>query len=305
MQLQSVTANNAPAAATATIGELLSLLKPRVMMLVVFTGLIGMVIAPNPSQLHPFLQFLIVLSIALGSGAGGMINMWYDRDIDTIMKRTLKRPIPSGKVAADDVLIVGIMLSVASVMLLGLVANWVAAAWLGFAIFFYSVIYTMWLKRRTPQNIVIGGAAGAFPPVIGWVAMTGSADMQAWVLFAIIFFWTPPHFWALALNCNDDYTRARIPMLPVTHGKPRTARDIFIYSLILAAMCALPVLLGMAGWFYGVVAFALNTVSIVLSYRVYRDCNCAMSAKRLFFFTILYLFAIFATIGADTYFNAF
>lgn len=282
-----------------SVKELFSLLKPRVMLLVVFTGFIGMVIAPNAAQLHPFIQLLIVLSIALGSGAGGMINMWYDRDIDAIMRRTQHRPLPAGKIAADDVLVVGIMLAIASVTLLGLATNWAAAGWLAFAIFFYSVIYTMWLKRTTPQNIVIGGAAGAFPPVIGWVAVTGSADMQAWILFAITFFWTPPHFWALALNCNEDYTRARIPMLPVTHGKQRTARDMLIYSLLLALVCAAPPLLGMLGWLYATVAILLNAVFIALSVRVYLDCDNALSARRLFFFSILYLFAIFAAIGVD------
>lgn len=288
------------AASLASVRELSSLLKPRVMMLVVFTGLIGMAIAPGASEVHPFILALILLCIALGSGAGGMINMWYDRDIDAIMKRTAKRPLPAGKTAADDVLTVSIMLSLASVMLLGLATNWVAAGWLGFAIFFYSVVYTMWLKRRTAQNIVIGGAAGAFPPIIGWAAITGDAwAMEPWLLFAITFFWTPPHFWALALNCNDDYTRAGIPMLPVSRGKEHTALQILIYSIVLVVVSFIPVATGSAGWLYACVAAALNVAFMSLAMRVYLQCHCAKSAKRLFFFSILYLFAIFSAIGFD------
>lgn len=279
-----------------TVKELFSLLKPRVMTLVVFSGFAGMMLAPGASETHPFILTLIVICIALGSGAGGMINMWYDRDIDAIMKRTVRRPIPSGKVAADDVLTCGIMLSIASVVLLGLATNWTAAFWLGFAIFFYAVIYTMWLKRRTPQNIVIGGAAGAFPPVIGWAAITGSTPLDAWLLFAIIFFWTPPHFWALALFCNDDYKRANIPMLPVSHGAAHTRTQIVIYSVILFAVSLTPTLLGSAGIGYALAAGALGLIFLWLAIRVYQQIDSPKAAKRLFAFSITYLFAIFTAL---------
>ena len=285
---------------SATVSELISLLKPRVMLLVVFTGLIGMAIAPGAAQTHPFALLMTVLCIALGSGAGGLINMWYDRDIDIIMKRTARRPLPAGKVAADDVLIAGIMLSIISVMLLGLATNWVAAGWLAFAIFFYSVVYTMWLKRRTPQNIVIGGAAGAFPPVIGWVAITGSSfAFEPWLLFAITFFWTPPHFWALALNCNEDYTRASIPMLPVCKGKAHTVKAIIAYSFILAAVSLSPLLLGFVGWLYGITGLGLNAVFLALALRLARDHQAPKPPRQLFFFSILYLFVIFAAMWID------
>lgn len=287
---------------SATISELIALLKPRVMMLVVFTGLIGMAIAPGAAQMHPFTLLLTVLCIALGSGAGGLINMWYDRDIDIIMKRTSRRALPAGKVAADDVLIFGIILSIISVMLLGLGTNWVAAGWLAFAIFFYSVVYTMWLKRSTPQNIVIGGAAGAFPPIIGWVAMTGSSFApEPWLLFAITFFWTPPHFWALALNCNEDYTRAGIPMLPVCKGKAHTVHAIIVYSLLLAAISGAPFAFGLFGWAYGVTCLTLNAVFLTLALRLTRDIHDPRPARRLFFFSIMYLFVIFAAVWIDQF----
>lgn len=287
---------------SATIRELASLLKPRVMMLVVFTGLIAMAIAPGAGQLHPFIQLLVVACIALGSGAGGMINMWYDRDIDAIMKRTQKRPIPSGKIAADDVLTCGIMLSVASVTLLGMATNWIAAGWLAFAIFFYSVIYTMWLKRRTPQNIVIGGAAGAFPPVIGWAAVTGATPLEPWLLFAIIFFWTPPHFWALALFCNDDYRRANVPMLPVSHGAKRTVNEMMIYSLLLVAVSLAPSILGTLSWtVYGSAATILGLMFMWLTWRVFKQPTAQRPAKQLFGFSILYLFVIFTFVGIDNW----
>src|SRR5688572_270819 len=281
-------------APVATLKELLSLLKPRVMMLVVFTGAVGMWLAPG--HLHPFLQFLTILCIALGSGAGGMINMWYDRDIDAIMTRTAKRPLVIGSVSAEDVLVCGIMLSVASVMIMGLAMNWTAAGLLAFAIFFYAVIYTMWLKRRTPQNIVIGGAAGAFPPMIGWVAMTGDISLESVVLFLIIFFWTPPHFWALALVKRHEYARAGVPMLPVVAGGAETRRQIFIYSAILAPLGVAPALLGFSGALYGIAAALLGAVLIVLAIDLFRSRKgvaADRAAYRLFGFSILYLFLLF------------
>lgn len=281
----------------ASIKELASLLKPRVMTLVVFSGYAGLLLAPGHA--HPFIQCLTVFAIALGSGSGALINMWYDRDIDIIMNRTRHRPIPSGRIAAEDVLTVGIMLSVAAVMLLGLATNWVAAGWLAFAIVFYAVIYTMGLKRRTPQNIVIGGAAGAFPPLIGWAAVTGNTPLEAWLLFAIIFLWTPPHFWALALNCHDDYRRARIPMMPVTHGARRTKTEMLIYSVLLAAVTLTPPLLGMTGLLYTLAAILLNSIFLWLCIKVYRTEESKRPARKLFGFSILYLFAIFGTLVID------
>jgi protoheme IX farnesyltransferase len=288
-----------PLGTSITVRELFSLLKPRVMTLVVFTGMVGMMLAPGYNSVHPFIALLIVATIALGSGAGGMLNMWYDRDIDCIMKRTQRRPIPSGKIAADDVLMGGVMLSVAAVMLLGMATNWVAAGWLAFAIFFYSVIYTIGLKRRTPQNIVIGGAAGAFPPVIGWAAVTGNTPLEAWLLFAIIFLWTPPHFWALALGCNEDYRRANIPMLPVSHGASRTVKEMLLYSLLLAAVSLCPAFIGMSGMLYLGGASVFSLLFVILCWRVYQQPEHTTSAKRLFAFSILYLFGIFALLLSD------
>jgi heme o synthase len=290
---------DAPQAPLASVTQWLNLLKPRVMSLVVFTGGCGMVLAPNALQTHPFVLLLIVLCIALGSGAGGMINMWYDRDIDGVMKRTQRRALPLGLIAADDVLMIGVMLSVISVMLLGLATNWVAAGWLAFAIFFYSVIYTMWLKRHTPQNIVIGGAAGAFPPVIGWAAIAGGTPLEAWLMFAIIFFWTPPHFWALALNCNEDYRRASIPMLPVTHGAAHTVRSMLHYSLALALISVTPAFIGAASWLYAAAASIFSGLFVWRCIQVYQQPTALEPAKRLFRFSILYLFAIFAFLVID------
>ena len=238
----------------ASIKDYFTLLKPGVMALVVFTGAVGMWMAPG--HLHPFMQVVTVLSIALGSGAGAAINMWYDRDIDAIMKRTANRPIPSGRVAADDALFLGLALAGLSVGLLALAVNLVAAGWLAFAIFFYAVVYTMLLKRATPQNIVIGGAAGAFPAVIGWAASSPDAAWMPWILFAIVFLWTPPHFWALAVYRHDDYRNARVPMLPVTAGIPATKRQILLYSLLLIAASLAPLLAG-SGMMYGAVALLL------------------------------------------------
>ena len=293
-----LTTNTATAApeSSVTIKELSSLLKPGVMLLVVFTGAVGMWLAPT--QAHPFIQLLVIAMIALGSGAGGMMNMWYDRDIDAIMTRTRKRPIPAGLVQADDVLVCGIMLAIASVFILGLATNWFAAGLLAFAIAFYAVVYTVWLKRSTSQNIVIGGAAGAFPPVIGWAAMTGSAPVEVWVMFAIVFLWTPPHFWALALYRNDDYRKANIPMLPVVKGLDHTKWQMEIYCWLLLAVALLPVYFGTASAGYALAALALN-IRFILHARTVRRSHDEVPAKRMFGFSILYLFALFSALLID------
>lgn len=278
------------------IRDYITLLKPGVMALVVFTGACGVWLADG--VMHPFMQAMSILAIALGSGAGAAINMWYDRDIDAVMRRTQARPVPSGKIAADDTLALGIMLAVASVALLGLASNWIAAAWLAFAIFFYAVIYTMWLKRFTPQNIVIGGAAGAFPAVIGWAAVTGNAfAWLPWMLFAIVFFWTPPHFWALALYRHDDYQKAGVPMLPVVAGAASTKRHILAYSAVLWAVSLSPMLAG-AGIIYGVSAMLLGGYFMLLAVRTARSSE-PKTAMKLFGFSILYLFILFAALLID------
>lgn len=279
----------------STIRDYFTLLKPGVMTLVVFTGAVGMWMAPG--HLHPFLQILTVLSIALGSGGGAAINMWFDADIDAVMKRTAARPVPAGRVAADDALALGVGLSIASVALLGLATNSMAAAWLAFAIFFYAVIYTMLLKRSTPQNIVIGGAAGAFPAVIGWMAVSPHAALLPWAMFAIVFLWTPPHFWALALYRSEDYAKARVPMLPVTAGLAATKRHILAYTLALVAVSLAPLTLG-AGMLYGVGALGLGVNFLRHAVRVSRSEE-SRDAMRMFGFSILYLFALFALLLAD------
>lgn len=279
----------------ASIRDYVTLLKPGVMTLVVFTGAVGMWMAPG--QIHPFLQLLTILSIALGSGAGAAINMWYDRDIDAVMKRTANRPIPAGRIAADDALFLGIALSGLSVGLLALAVNFTAAAWLAFAIFFYAVIYTMLLKRSTPQNIVIGGAAGAFPAVIGWAAVSPEAAWLPWALFAIVFLWTPPHFWALAVYRHDDYKNARIPMLPVTAGIASTKRHIFGYSVLLVAASLSPLLLG-AGMVYGAVAALLGLNFLRYAIIVLRS-DVPKDAMRMFGYSILYLFVLFGALLGD------
>ncbi len=282
----------------ASIKDFVALLKPRVMSLVVFTGIAGMLLAPG--TLHPFLQLLTVFCIALGSGASGAINMWYDRDIDAIMQRTIKRPLPAGRLNPDDALAFGIILAIASVALLGLATNWLAAALLASAILFYVGIYTVWLKRRTAQNIVIGGAAGAFPPVIGWAAVAGSTSLEPWLLFLIVFLWTPPHFWALALFRNEDYTRANIPMLPVTAGEAATRRQIVFYTFLMVA-CSLSLpLLGMAGTSYLVSASLLGAVFVWKALRVWhKGASNPKLAPQLFAYSIVYLFVLFAALVAD------
>lgn len=284
-----------PAISLAEPGDFLSLLKPRVMSLVVLTAVTGLVLAPG--ELHPALALISILAIAVGAGASGALNMWYDRDIDVLMTRTAARPIPSGRVTPGQALAFGLSLSVLSVMLLGLAANWFAAGFLAFTIFFYAVIYTMGLKRTTAQNIVIGGAAGSFPPMIGWAAVTGGVSLESIVLFLIIFLWTPPHFWALALFKMRDYGAAGVPMLPNVSGEATTRRHIFAYSLVLAPLGVAPYALGFAGPVYGVVSAVLGVVFLYGAWKVLKmpDGDKAMvPAKKLFGFSILYLFALFA-----------
>lgn len=277
--------------------DFFALLKPRVMSLVVLTALAGVMMAPG--TMHPVLAFASLLAIAVGAGASGALNMWYDADIDALMTRTKTRPVPSGRVTAGEALSFGLVLSVLSVFTLGVVANWLAASLLAFTIFFYAVIYTMWLKRWTPQNIVIGGAAGAFPPVVGYAAATGTIAIEPIVLFAIIFIWTPPHFWALALVKSEEYARAGVPMMPNAKGDRRTRIEIFVYSALLAPIGALPWIMGFASLVYGLIAIAGGAGMIWYAWRVLNDTEGAAarkSAMSLFGFSILYLFALFLTL---------
>jgi len=279
---------------SARPSDYLALLKPRVMSLVVLTALAGMVIAPQ--GVHPVIGFAALLAIAVGAGASGALNMWYDADIDALMGRTALRPIPSGRVQPGEALAFGLVLSVLSVFTLGVLANWLAAALLAFTIFFYVVIYTMWLKRWTPQNIVIGGAAGAFPPVVGYAAATGSVSLESLVLFAIIFVWTPPHFWALALVKSEDYARAGVPMMPNALGPDRTRLEILVYSVVLAPLGAAPWLMGFASWVYGLVAIVGGVAMVHYAIRVWREREGDAARKAsmsLFGVSILYLFALF------------
>jgi protoheme IX farnesyltransferase len=281
------------------------LLKPRVVSLVVFTGFIGMFMAPG--HLHPVLALTAILCIAVAAGAAGALNMWYERDIDALMQRTRRRPIPAGRIEPGAALAYGVALSVASVLVMGLATNMCAATILAISIAFYVLIYTVWLKRRTPQNIVIGGAAGAFPPLIGWAAVTGSVDVLPLLLFGIVFFWTPPHFWALSLYACKDYGRAGVPMLPVVAGARETRRQIFAYTLLLGLVAVLPWLLGYAGAVYGVAASLLSLAFVACSWRVLRDqqdsagtsFNGDMPARLTFRYSLLYLAGIFLALAAD------
>ena len=288
--------DGALAGAEARLGDYLALLKPRVMSLVVFTGFAGLIAAPG--TLHPLLIAVAVLCIAVAAGAAGAINMWYDRDIDAVMLRTRRRPIPKGRIAPAEALSFGVVLSLLSVMFMGFAVNWLAAALLALANAYYVFVYTVWLKRRTTQNIVIGGAAGAFPPVIGWAAATGTIGPEPIALFLIIFMWTPPHFWALSLARTGDYAAAGVPMLPVIAGKDETRRQILIYSLILAPLALLPCALGFAGWLYGITAGLLGLVFVSLALRVRRRPG-ARAAMRLFGYSILYLFVLFFALIAE------
>ncbi|MSO74357.1 MAG: protoheme IX farnesyltransferase [Alphaproteobacteria bacterium] len=278
--------------------DYVQLLKPRVMSLVVFTALVGLLLAPG--TIHSLIAIVAMLCIAVGAGASGAINMWYDRDIDAVMTRTRSRPIPAGRVTPESALAFGVVLATGSVGLMGLAVNWVAAGLLAFTIFFYVVIYTIGLKRRTPQNIVIGGAAGAFPPMIGWAVVSGEVSLASIVLFAIIFLWTPPHFWALALYRRGDYDKAGVPMLPVVAGEAATRRQIVFYALALVPVTLAPCAVGLSGIVYGVGAALLGAAFLGLSFAVLRD-RTMTNAKRLFPFSILYLFLIFALLLVDRY----
>ena len=272
------------------LSDYLALLKPRVMSLVVFTGFAGLVLAPG--QLDPLISLIAVLCIAVGAGGAGAINMWYDRDIDALMARTKNRPIPAGRMAPQKALAFGFFISVIAVILMGVAVNWMAAALLSFANAFYIFVYTVWLKRRTPQNIVIGGAAGAMPPLIGWAAVTGTMGLESCSLFLLIFVWTPPHFWALSLYRSDEYAEAGVPMLPVVAGKDATRRQILIYTILLVPVSFAPLALGIAGDVYAICAVAMGGGILFLAYRIItrRDNH---AARRMFQYSIFYLFILF------------
>ena len=296
----------APRECAGDVADFVALLKPRVMSLVVFTGLVGLMLAPG--HLHPFVAAVAVACIAVAAGAAGAINMWYDADIDALMTRTADRPIPAGRMDPAEALAFGIVLSVASVVTMALATNIVAGALLAGSIGFYVFIYTAWLKRRTPQNIVIGGAAGAFPPMIGWAAVTGDIGIGAIALFAIVFMWTPPHFWALSLFAMGDYGKAGVPMLPNVAGKPETRRQIVIYSLLLAPLGVAPYFCGLVGPYYAAAAVALGLVFVAGALDVWRDGRkegadlpgfAEAAAKRLFGYSIVYLFLLFGLMILD------
>jgi protoheme IX farnesyltransferase len=281
--------------------DFFALTKPRVMSLVVFTGLCGLLAAPGP--IHPVIAFTAVLCIAVGAGGSAALNMWWEADLDAKMKRTARRPLPDGRLRRSDARDFGIALSVASVMVMGVAVNWLAAAILALSIVYYAVVYTIWLKPRTPQNIVIGGGAGAFPPLIGWVAVTGEITLMPVLLFAIIFLWTPPHFWALALFVKSDYAKAGIPMLPVVAGDAATRRQILAYAVVLLPVSLAPYAIGSAGAIYALSAAALSTIFVALCVPVYArrtaEGDPMKPEKRLFAFSVIYLFALFAALVAD------
>ena len=289
----------------STAKDWLLMLKPRVMTLVVYTALAGLIAAPG--HLHPILAISAILCISIGAGAAGALNMWYDRDIDAVMRRTRKRPIPDGRISANDALAYGVVLSVGSVIVMALATNWPAALLLAGSILFYVVIYTMWLKRRTAQNIVIGGAAGAFPPVIGWMAVTGSVDLMLILMFGIIFLWTPPHFWALSLFAHADYERAGVPMLPVVSGARETRKQVVLYTLVMVPFTLLPWILGLSGPVYGIPALLLGLWFMVSAWRLWRDRQDETGvsltndapAKATFKYSIVYLFVLFGALAFD------
>src|SRR5215471_4926666 len=284
-----------PSRLASRLPYFVALMKPRVMALAVFTAFVGMLNAP--SRVDPLLGFVAILAIAAGAGAAGALNMWYDADIDGVMSRTARRPIPRGTISRSEALVFGLVLACCAVAVLAIVTDLRAAALLAFAIFFYVVVYTMWLKRQTPQNIVIGGAAGALPPVIGWAAATGGIGLEPLILFLIIFLWTPPHFWALALNRGDEYARAGVPMLPVVAGRAATTRQILIYSALLAPISVLPCLLGFAGPIYGATALVAGGIFVALAIQLHRSSKLdRKAAHRLFAFSIAYLFLLFAAL---------
>ena len=291
------TLQSSVASTDGSVGDFFELMKPRVMSLVVFTSLAGLVAAPG--ALHPLLAVIAILCIAVGAGASGALNMWYDADIDVRMARTAARPIPRGRVTADEALTFGTVLSIVSVITLGVLVNWVAGALLALTIAYYIFFYTMWLKRRTPQNIVIGGAAGSFPPMIGWAAVTGTVSIESVLMFLIIFMWTPPHFWALALYRARDYERVGVPMLPVVAGPDETRRQILLYSLLLVPLAVTPYAIGLGGIVYGISSVALGLVFLWLAVKVWRireGREADYAAKQLFGFSILYLFLLFGVL---------
>jgi protoheme IX farnesyltransferase len=281
--------------------DFVALTKPRVMTLVVFTGAAGLFAAPV--VLHPVLAFTAILCIALGAGAAGALNQWYEVDLDIRMKRTASRPLPAGRMEPQAALHFGVGLGVFSVLLMGLATNWLAAAILAVSILFYVLVYTVWLKRRTPQNIVIGGAAGAFPPLLGWAAATGDVTLLPVLMFALIFLWTPPHFWALALFVHRDYANAGVPMLPCTNGLAATRQQLFAYSLPMAAVAIAPWPLGQTGAIYGVAATALSLAFIALAWPILRsqvtEPSQMRAEKRLFKYSVLYLFILFGALVVD------
>jgi protoheme IX farnesyltransferase len=292
----------APAHITARLPAFFALMKPRVMLLAVFTAIVGLMIAPG--HLDPLLGAIATLGIAAGAGAAGALNMWYDADIDAVMARTAMRPVPRGTVSRLEALVFGLVLAGSAVAVLGLALNVKAAALLAFTIFFYAVVYTIWLKRHTRQNIVIGGAAGALPPVIGWAAATGDIGIEPFILFLIVFLWTPPHFWSLSLNRFDEYARAGIPMLPVVAGRAVTTRQILIYSILLVPISLLPWVLGFAGTIYGLAAAVCGAILVVLALQLVRSSEAdRRAAYRLFGFSIFYLFALFAALLASNISN--
>ena len=292
-----VTAGTVEAESGGDVADYVALMKPRVMSLVVFTALVGLVAAPG--SMHPVLAIAALVCIAAGAGAAGALNMWYDADIDAAMARTASRPIPRGRVSPDEARTFGTVLALGSVICLGLMANWLAAALLALTIGFYVFVYTMWLKRTTPQNIVIGGAAGAVPPMIGWAAATGGVSLESFVLFLIIFVWTPPHFWALALLRTRDYARAGVPMLPVVKGADATRLQILVYSLILAPLGMVPAIIGLGGTLYAAAASVLGSLFVALAIDCYRQREGEVAdraAKHLFAYSVLYLFLLFAVL---------
>ena len=295
----------APLPMQADAWDWLALLKPRVISLVVFTGLVGILVAPG--SINPVLGLAAVLSIAMAAGASGSINMWYDRDIDAVMRRTVSRPIPAGRIEPGMALGFGVFLAVASVLLMYLATNTTAATVLAVSILFYVFVYTMWLKRRTPQNIVIGGAAGAFPPMIGWAAVTGQVDLMPVLMFAIVFFWTPPHFWALSLYAHADYARAGVPMLPVVAGARTTRWHVLVYTIVLVAVSMSPWVLGYAGPIYGIAVVVLGAGFLAGAVRIMLERQDAegrslvndVAARQTFKFSLAYLFVLFLALGVD------
>jgi len=293
----------------AEFGDYFALLKPGVMRLVIFTAFVGLMVAPV--SVHPVLAFASLLCVAIGAGASGALNMWWDADIDAIMKRTVSRPIPSGRVTAHEALQVGLWLSILSVVMLALFGNFLAAGLLAFTIFFYAVVYSMWLKRSTPQNIVIGGAAGAFPPMIGWAIATGGISLESVLMFALIFMWTPPHFWALSLFMNEDYTRAGVPMMTVAKGRPHTRKLVLVYAALLAPVALALAFTSIGGWVYFAVAAVLNAIFLWGAWKISwtveaeAEANKYKYEKKYFVFSIFYLFAHFSALLIDALLRAF